>query len=250
MQIHKKGDVREISMKVLQEKIQINAARQELIDKGCSVVTSPLPLHNIFRRLGFDRRVMVGDLTKSWDVLNTVNFLEDHVKRNDPILDIGCYASETIVALHKLGYSNLTGADLNPHVHKMPFHDFISYEISDFMHTKFADASFSAITSISVIEHGFDGASLLKEMSRLLKPNGYFIASFDYWPDKIDTTGVKFFGMDWMIFSKQDVECFVSEAAKYSMFPVDEIQSSAKEKVANWGGQQYTFAWLVLEKGA
>ena len=118
------------------------------------------------------------------------------------------------------------------------------------MHTKFADSSFRAITSISVIEHGFDGPSLLKEISRLLKPNGYFIASFDYWPEKIDTTRIKFFGMDWMVFSKQDVEGFVNEAAKYALFPIGKMEFSAREKVINWGGQQYTFAWLALEKRA
>ncbi len=235
-----------MSMIVLQEKIQINKARQALIDKGGAAVESPL--RAIFRRLGFVREVAVGDWVKSWDVLAAVNFIENHVKTNEPILDIGCYKSEVIVALHKLGYSNLTGVDLNPHVQIMPYQDAIRYEIGDFMHTKFADSSFKAITSISVIEHGFDGPSLLKEMSRLLKPGGYFIASFDYWPEKIDTTMVKFFGMDWIIFSKQDVDCFVGEAAKYELFPVGKMQSSVNEKMINWGGRQYTFAFLVLEK--
>ena len=190
----------------------------------------------------------MGDMVKSWDVLSTLNFLEGHVKKNDPILDIGCYASEVIVALHQLGFSNLTGADLDPNLQKMPYQDSIRYEITNFMHTKFESASFQAITSISVIEHGFDGQALLKEMSRLLRPGGYFVASFDYWPEKIDTTGTKFFGMDWKIFSKDEVASFVSEAAAYGLVPVGEMRYNGKDKPIDCAGKQYTFGWLVLKK--
>jgi len=237
-----------MSLEVLQEKSQITTAREEMRQREISFVESPLK--SLMRRLRIVRGMNLGDRVKSWDVLAAVKFLESHVKRNEPVLDIGCYASEIIVVLHKLGYSNLAGADLNPDLKMMPYQNAIRYEISDFMHTKFADSSFRAITSISVIEHGFDGPSLLKEISRLLKPNGYFIASFDYWPEKIDTTRIKFFGMDWMVFSKQDVEGFVNEAAKYALFPIGKMEFSAREKVINWGGQQYTFAWLALEKRA
>lgn len=240
-----------MSMEVLQDKLQINKARQELVNKGISHVDAPdTKLLSILRRLGIVRKVVVGDMVKSWDVLATVNFLESHVKKNEPILDIGCYASEIIVALHKLGYSNLAGTDLNPNLQKMPYQDFIRYEITNFMHTKFEDASFQAITSISVIEHDFDGQSLLKEMSRLLKPGGYFIASFDYWPEKIDTTGTKFFGMDWKIFSKDEISNFVKEAAGYDLYPVGEMNYGGKDKPIDCAGKQYTFGWLVFTKAA
>jgi len=235
-----------MAMKVLQEEQQISKARQEMISKGASLVDSPV--RSFLRKLGLVRDMAVGDMVKSWDVLTTINFLEAHVKKDEPVLDIGCYASEVIVALHKLGYSNLTGADLNPDLQKMPYQDCIRYEISNFMHTKFADASFKAITSISVIEHGFEGTSLLREMSRLLKPGGYFTASVDYWPVKIDTSGTKFFGMDWILFSKDEIAAFVNEAASYGLFPVGTMMYDSKDKVINCGGKGYTFAWLALEK--
>ncbi|BBJ24284.1 class I SAM-dependent methyltransferase [Candidatus Nitrotoga sp. AM1P] len=233
-------------MEVLQNKLQISKARQVLVNKGVSFVESPL--RSLMRKLGLVRGVAMGDMVKSWDVLATLNFLESNVKKNEPILDIGCYASEVIVALHKLGYSNLTGADLNPNLQKMPYQNDIHYEITDFMHTKFEDASFRAITSISVIEHGFDGQSLLKEMSRLLRPGGYFIASFDYWPEKIDTTGIKFFGMDWKIFSRNEVIDFVKKAASYGLFPNGEMNYVGKDKPIDCADKQYTFGWIVLKK--
>ena len=206
--------------------------------------------HTLLRRYGLVRGVVLGDYLKSWDVLETLNFIEQHVKKNEPILDIGCYASEIIVTLHKSGYTNLTGADLNPDLKQMPCQGIIRYETANFMQTSFADASFKAITSISVIEHGFDGQGLLKEMSRLLQPGGYFIASFDYWPEKIDTTGIKFFGMDWKIFSKQDVADFIEQAAGYGLAPVGELHYEGEETPIECGGKKYTFGWLVLKRMA
>jgi len=237
-----------MSLEVLKERIQIKNARQELINKAASAVDSPL--RALLRRFGVVKGVAVGDRVKSWDALATVNFIEQEVAKDDPILDIGCYASEVIVALHKVGYSHLVGIDLNPNLQEMPHRDSIRYEISDFMHTNFADASFHAITSISVIEHGFDGPALLKEISRLLKPSGYFIASFDYWPEKIDTSRIKIFGMDWKIFSKDEIVNFINEASGYGLFPVGEMEYGAKDKVMDCAGKQYTFAWMVLEKRA
>nr|MDP2190429.1 class I SAM-dependent methyltransferase [Rhodoferax sp.] len=237
-----------MTMEVLQNKLQIGKARQELINKGASFIDSPL--RSVMRKLGLISGVKMGDMVKSWDVLATINFLDGHVKKNEPILDIGCYASEVIVALSKLGYSNLTGADLNPDLKQMPCQGIIRYETTNFMQTPFADASFKAITSISVIEHGFDGQALLKEMSRLLQPSGYFIASFDYWPEKINTTGTQFFGMDWKIFSKDEVTNFVNEAAEYGLFPAGEMKYGGKDKPIDCTGKQYTFGWLALTKSA
>jgi len=238
-----------MAIQVLQDKAQINIARQELDNKGASHVDLPdSRMKAILRKLGLVRDVVMGDMIKSWDVLSTVKFIESNVKKSEPILDIGCYASEILASLHKVGYSSLTGADLNLHLDRMPYQDSIHYEVTDFMHTKFSDSSFKAITSISVIEHNFDGQALLKEMSRLLQPGGYFIASFDYWPEKINTTGIQFFGMDWKIFSKDEVTKFVSEAAEYGLFPEGEMNYSGKDKPIDCAGKKYTFGWLALKK--
>lgn len=237
-----------MSMEVLKNKSQIINSRKQLIKKGASSMESSF--QSLMRRIGLLRGIILGDQVKSWDVLETLNFIEEHLQKNQPILDIGCYASEIIVALHKVGFTNLTGADLNPELNKMPYQSNIKYETTDFMQTPFADESFQAITSISVIEHGFNGKALLNEISRLLRPGGYFIASFDYWPEKIDTTGVKFFGMDWLIFSKQDVADFISQASEYGLTPLGELHYESEETPIECGGKVYTFGWLVLEKKA
>lgn len=233
-------------MKVLKNNSQIDIARKELINRGASCLESSF--HDLLRRLHLIRGVKLGDKIKSWDVLETLNFLDQNIQKNDAVLDIGCYASEIIVALHKQGYTNLTGADLNPNLKLMPGQGSIRYQTTNFMHTPFPDGSFKAITSISVIEHGFDAPALLKEMSRLLQTGGYFIASFDYWHEKIDTTGIKFFGMDWLIFSKEDVSNFIKLAESFGLRPIAPLNFDCDESPIEGGGKLYTFGWLTLQK--
>jgi SAM-dependent methyltransferase len=238
-----------MTLEVLQEKVQIALARQELDTKGASYIDRPdSKMKSLMRRMGIVRDVIMGDAIKSWDVNATIKFIESHVGKNEPILDIGCYSSEVLASLHKLGFTNLAGADLNPNLNRMPYRDAIRYEVTNFMHTKFEENSFRVITSISVIEHDFNSQALLKEMSRLLKPGGYFISSFDYWPEKIDTTGTQFFGMDWRIFSENEIRDFVEEAATYGLYPTGTLNYSGKEKPIECAGKMYTFGWLVLRK--
>ena len=78
-------------------------------------------------------------------------------------------------------------------------------------------------------------------MSRLLQVGGYFIASFDYWPDKIDTSGTKFFGMEWLIFSRNDVADFIKQAAYYGLKPFGELNFESQEAPIECGGKKYTF---------
>jgi SAM-dependent methyltransferase len=229
---------------VLKIKSEMKSARVEMRRYGISCLTPW-----IWRRLqviGLFKGVTVGDAIKSWDVLKTSTFLRDHLPGETPVLDVGAYASEILSVLHRMKYSNLVGIDLNPRIKEMPFANYIRYEVADFMATPFPDGSFGAITAISVIEHGFRGERLLREISRLLRPGGYFIASFDYWPEKVDTTGMDIFGMDWRIFSKEEVLAFIEEARAYGLSSCGEIDLDAKEKVIHWGGKGYTFAWLAL----
>jgi SAM-dependent methyltransferase len=235
-----------MSMHVLKDRSQIRRARSELKRLGLSQV--PTLLDRLTMRLSGKDRLEVGDDIKSWDVLRTVDFIKRAVASSEPILDIGCYASEMLPALYDAGYRNLSGVDLNPRIDRMPHADAIRYQVGDFMRTPFADGSFKAITAISVIEHGFDRDRLLTEMARLLAGGGHFIASFDYWPEKIDTTGVKFFDLDWMIFSRREVDEFVAAAARHGLRSTGAIDGDASDRVVKTGGKAYTFAWLVLEK--
>lgn len=235
-----------MAAEVLQSQAQIDQSLSELRSRKLSCSSSPF--RNFLQRIGVLKGIKIGDALKGWDVLKTARFIEDNLKGDAPVLDIGAYASEILCILHRMGYTQLTGVDLNPDIGKMPHADKIRYVRSDFMHTPFGDGSFSAITSISVIEHGFDAAALLAEMSRLLRPGGYFIASFDYWPEKIDTSDTPFFGMDWKIFSKAEVLSFVEDAAAYGFIPCGELHLDAGERPISCAQRNYTFGWLALQK--
>lgn len=190
----------------------------------------------------------IGDRIKSWDILKTVEFIETHAGKDAPILDIGSYACELPPVLHRLGYKHVAAIDLNPDIARMPYDGAVDYRVGNFLRAPFPDGSIAAVTAISVIEHGFDGEALAKEVARLLKPGGHFIASFDYWPEKISTDGIKLFDMSWTIFSRQEVEQFTAVAKRYGLAPCGPLAFDAAERPIVCLGRDYTFAWLVLQK--
>ncbi len=237
-----------MSLKVLPDMSLVDAARRTMVEMGASAIESPV--RQALRRWGLNRSIRLGDHLKSWDMLETIRFLQAHVGREEPILDIGAFASEITVSLHRLGYTRLSGVDLNERIHRMPHSDRIDYRVSDFMHTPFTDGSFAAVTAISVIEHGLDQTALLREVARLLRPGGCFVSSFDYWIDKIDTTGITIFDMSWTIFSRQDVENLIAEAAEFGLKPAGPLDFTCGGRPIDCMGRDYTFGWLALEKAA
>jgi SAM-dependent methyltransferase len=233
-------------LEVLQEQEEFHRARRELRAAGRSAL-EPSALRAL-RRLHLVPGPPVGEFNKSWDVARTLRVIEERLPKSAPVLDLGAYCSEVPVALAKMGYTAVHGIDLNPDVRRMPFAGKVTYSVGNFNRTTFADASFDAITAISVIEHGYKPRELLAEVARLLRPAGLFIASFDYWPQKIDTGDTKFFGLDWLIFSQQDFEALLAEAASHGLRPLGELHPAARERAVHCAEFDYTFAWAVLRK--
>lgn len=235
-----------MSIEVLQSKTENKLSRHKMRIAGLDCI-SPVLLR-VVKSIGLAKTINVGDYCKSWDVLKTVELIKSMLTCDAPILDIGAYASEVLCSLYNLGYTNLTGIDLNTKLPRMPHADTIKYVVSDFMHMPFHDSSFSAITAISVLEHGFQVNTLLTELSRVLKPEGLFIASVDYWPNKINTTGIKAFGMDWCIFSRDELLAFINLAKQFGIFPMGNLNLSVSKPCVSWRGKHYTFAWCALQK--
>lgn len=190
----------------------------------------------------------VGDPLKSWDVLRTLEFIEARLPRTAPLLDVGAYGSEILCSLHRLGFQRLCGIDLNPGVLRMPHAGAIRYVVGDLLATPFPVGTFMTVTAISVIEHGFDRERLLSEVSRLLEPGGFFLASTDYWASKVDTSGKDVFGMPWTIFSRDELQQLIDCAAGYQLYPVGPLQFECDDQVICWNDRAYTFAWVALQK--
>jgi SAM-dependent methyltransferase len=235
-----------MSVEVLAKSADNARARVELRRRRLDSVTPWLA--KVLHKTRIIRGVNVGLLKKSWDVLRTLQFIEQHVSKATPILDLGAYGSEVPCGLYKMGYSDLTGIDLNPALAQMPYQQNIRYVTGDFARTSFPDESFGAITAISVIEHGFCGPKVFRETSRILKAGGYLVGSTDYWPEKIDTRGVTVYGLDWTIFSKSELLDLIEEAGKYGLVPVGRLNFDASEPTVSWFERDYTFAWFAFQK--
>lgn len=233
-------------LEVLQNKGQIKLAREAMKRQGRSVLETTFP--RLVRRLGLSRGLPVGDFVKSWDVSLTLDFVANHLPLDARVLDLGAYCSEVPVALARMGHTGVHAVDLNPDLLNMPNADQVKYCVSDFMSTPFPSHTFDAVTAISVIEHGYDPERLFCEVSRLLRSGGHFLASFDYWPEKIDTAETRFFDMSWLIFSRQDVEAMLAVAKRYGLSPFGELKYQADERAIHCSGFDYTFGWLALRK--
>ena len=234
-------------LEVLQTFAENLAARETMNRRGLSCWPRKLPWR-FADALRLRGPTAIGELNKSWDVLKTIELLESRCTPDSAILDFGAYASEVLCSLHRLGFRQLTGIDLNPAVKAMPFASAIRWETGDMMATQFADGSMSAITAISAIEHGVDLPALFREVGRLLTANGLFIASTDYWPDKIETHGIRMYDREWTIFSRREMDRLFEIAAEYGLEPLGAIHADAREAAIACAGRHYTFAWVALTK--
>ena len=94
------------------------------------------------------------------------------------VLDVGCGAG---FLSNELAKQNLrvTGVDLSSESLKVAArHDStgkVHYQTADAYHLPFADQSFDVLTALDFLEHIDRPADVIKEFSRVLKPNGLFI---------------------------------------------------------------------------
>ena len=189
------------------------------------------------------------DVIKSWDVERTLDAIEEHVARDERVVDLGAHNSAIPFALARLGYRELDAIDFAADLALGPRPDRIRYHVGDFHSMPFLpDASCAAITAISTIEHGWRGRDLLVEVSRVLRPGGIFAASTDYWPEKVYTEDRSMFGLRWTIFSRAEITSLLADAASVGLLPIGRIQLDASEPVIDWNHRRYTFVHMVLGK--
>jgi 2-polyprenyl-3-methyl-5-hydroxy-6-metoxy-1,4-benzoquinol methylase len=238
--------VSDLDFAVLSSRRQIDRARQELLDEGLVDELSQHPLARIKRRLHLPSAAtsLVPDPIKSWDVLRAVKAIRLRCVPADPVLDMGSVGSAIPPALHRLGYLAVHGIDLDPQVTRMAHGNAVRYRVGDMTATPYEDRSFNAITAISVLEHGFRPTPLLREVARLLKRGGFFFFSTDYWPQKIDTSNVRLFGMTWDIFSAEEIERFLSDAGAVGLTATSALHTTLRavdSPPISYGGFHYTF---------
>jgi SAM-dependent methyltransferase len=189
------------------------------------------------------------DQPKNWDALIAVSEIVSSVDKDMAVLDAGGTLYSPILPwLFLLGYNNLQSIDLV--FEKVIKRGPIRYYPGDLTSSSFADAQFSAVTCMSVIEHGVPINKYFKEMYRILKPGGYLITSTDYWEYPIDTQGAQAYGEAVTIFDKKAIKNVISSALKQGFELVEDVEFGCNEKVVHWEttGLDFTFIIFKLRK--
>lgn len=93
------------------------------------------------------------------------------------ILDVGCGGGFLSNELARQGYQ-VTGVDISPEsIRVARRHDktgTVVYEVADAFKLPYADGSFDALTAMDFLEHVDQPEKVVKEFSRVLKPQGLF----------------------------------------------------------------------------
>lgn len=189
------------------------------------------------------------DAPKNWDGLAALEFILARTSPSARVLDAGGEIYSPLVEwLYQWGYRSLEVLNL---IFPAPFRrGAIRYTPGDCTAMPYPDASFDVIVSLSVIEHGVDTRRFLREAGRVLAPGGYLIVSTDYWPERIDTAGLRAYGSDVRIFSRPDIETLQAEAVDAGFEPTGDVDYAAAERAVTWQAVslQYTFIVLALRR--
>jgi SAM-dependent methyltransferase len=242
-------------IRALQSWQEILDARAELRRLGVDFTSRwrLLPWHVLYA-LRFRARPLRADLVKSWDVLHALHIIRRHLPSlAAPVLDMGCFNSEVLWALHVLGYRDLTGCDLNPMIRLLPYWHRIAYVTADLTRTPFPDHRFAAITCLSTVEHGVEVPALVAEVRRLLRSGGLFILTTDF-----DGSGAahdvdpafRAFGQSWTLFDRERLQALCERflSAGFTFLEPGALDMHHAERPIRWSGEEYTFALVALRK--
>lgn len=183
------------------------------------------------------------------------------VPRESPIADLGCGEGHSLRLLHSLGFSALEGVDfkiapmlrarqtLSMYRHrslKPPY----NLRRADLHETRLQAGAFSAVVSISTIEHGVDAPRFFKEASRLLRPDGLLFLTTDYWEDKIDTSDAPpVFGLPWKIFCRDEILELARVAEGAGLRPLANADiPPCSGRPVYWNNRAYTFIAMLFHR--
>ncbi len=182
---------------------------------------------------------------KNWDHLAAVNAIVSNVPKSGSVLDAGSeFYSNVLPALFVYGFRDLCGMNLafTDKARRGP----IQYLPGDITRTGFPDASFDAITCMSVIEHGVPLELYFKEMFRVLKPDGILITSTDYYPEPVDTRMQTAYGAPITIYSREQAKAVVALALGTGFQTTGEIDFECTERPVRWENYGLEFSFLIF----
>ncbi len=186
---------------------------------------------------------------KNWETVQALPHLKDGA-----LLDMGSDGSILLENAVKIGIKGIkVGVDLTYAEDKV-LPDGTNLIKGDLMNTNLEDEYFDTITCLSVVEHEVNFTKFATEVSRLLKSGGTLIVSFDFAPEKIDTSLTKLYDLSWNVLDKINVHELISELKYYGLALDGEIDWTLGEMVINetycapTKGVAYTFGILKFIK--
>src|ERR1700679_913051 len=181
---------------------------------------------------------------KNWDSLAALYAILLSTTTSASVLDAGGEKySQILPWLYLYGYRNLTCINLS--FDRPAKWGPILFEPGDITRTRFADASFDAVTCLSVIEHGVDVDAFLAETQRILKPGGILALSVDYYPEPIDTKNRSAYGAPIHIFDEREATSILNRAATFGLRPTSPVQLACSEKAVRWEQHGLDFSYLT-----
>jgi SAM-dependent methyltransferase len=207
-----------------------------------AVLLSKTDADSVVKQLERLRLPAMQDHPKNWDSLAALDLLLRKTDRNAQILDAGSERYSMILPwLAMYGYRHLRGCNL---VFDKPSRmGPIRYEYGDITATSYADATFDAVTCLSVVEHGVNIEAYFREMARIVKPGGLLVTSTDYYETPVDTFGRSAYGVPIRIFDRAAILDAFAIAKRYGFELLSPIDLTARDKVVHWTqhGLSYTF---------
>ncbi len=185
------------------------------------------------------------DHPKNWDSLAALDLVLNKTDRNARILDAGSETYSMILPwLTMYGYRNLRGCNL---VFDKPSRmGPIRYEHGDITATAYADATFDAVTCLSVVEHGVNMEAYFREMARIVKPNGLLVTSTDYFETPVETFGRRAYGVPIRIFDRAAILDALATAKRHGFELLSPIDLTSREKVVHWAQHDLSYTFVIF----
>jgi len=105
-----------------------------------------------------------------------VSMVSRHLTRRGAVLDIGAHSGALLSRLKDLGFSELTGTDLDITLFDVPGAEFKRLELNQSFASEF-ERKFQLVASTDVIEHLDSPRSFLQEVYSLLEDDGWLVIS-------------------------------------------------------------------------
>lgn len=185
------------------------------------------------------------DPEKNWDTLAALRAVLERTTRASRILDAGAETYSRILPwLYLYGYRQLVGNNLV--FSRTAYRGPIRYQPGDLTRSGFDDASFDAVTCLSVIEHGVALEAYFGEMARILRPGGLLVTSTDYFETATDTRGLSAYGVPIRIFTKADLEAALQLAARFGLLLEKPVDFTCRDRVVRWAEHDLSYTFIVF----